>query len=228
MSGPDAGTLQPLQAACVRYPASGMLRFASRSSPGVPVPEGAPAIIHTARLVLRRPTSADAPVVFARYASDPEVTRFLGWPRHTSVEDTRAFISFSDTEWERWPCGPYLICAADGLLLGGTGLTFETPWRAATGYVLARDAWGAGYATEALGTMLDLAPRLGLRRLHAWCHPAHAASRRVLEKSGFELEGVLRQYAAYPNLGPGPMDSCFYARVFSDSLGPLSDDSSGS
>jgi RimJ/RimL family protein N-acetyltransferase len=222
MSGPDAGTLQPLQAACVRYPASGMLRFASRSSPGVPVPEGAPAIIHTARLVLRRPTSADAPVVFARYASDPEVTRFLGWPRHTSVEDTRAFISFSDTEWERWPCGPYLICAADGLLLGGTGLTFETPWRAATGYVLARDAWGAGYATEALGTMLDLAPRLGLRRLHAWCHPTHAASRRVLEKSGFELEGVLRQYAPYPNLGPGPMDSCFYARVFSDALRAVS------
>jgi hypothetical protein len=43
----------------------------------------------------------------------------------------------------------------------------------------------------------------------------------VLEKSGFELEGVLRQYAAYPNLGPGPMDSCFYARVFGDALGPV-------
>jgi RimJ/RimL family protein N-acetyltransferase len=181
------------------------------------VPEDAPAVIHTARLVLRRPTAADAAGILARYASDPEVTRFLGWPRHTSIEDTRAFISFSDSEWDRWRCGPYLICAPDGLLLGGTGLALETPWRAATGYVLARDAWGVGYATEALRTMVDLAPGLGLRRIHAWCHPAHAASRRVLEKCGFDLEGVLRHFAAYPNLGPGPMDTCSYARVLSDS-----------
>ncbi len=67
----------------------------------------APARIETARLVLRRPTFSDAGPVFERYASDPHVTRFLGWPRHRSVVETEAFLQFSRQEWERWPAGPY-------------------------------------------------------------------------------------------------------------------------
>lgn len=84
----------------------------------------APASIETTRLVLRRPSTRDAEAIFARYAGDPDVTRFVGWPRHQSVADTRAFLDFSDAEWERWPAGPYLIeSRADGTLLGGTGHT---------------------------------------------------------------------------------------------------------
>jgi RimJ/RimL family protein N-acetyltransferase len=82
----------------------------------------APERIETNRLVLRKPTLADADAVFARYASDPDVTKFMGWRRHQSVEETRAFLAFSDAEWERWPAGPYLIEAADGQLLGAAGL----------------------------------------------------------------------------------------------------------
>ena len=103
-----------------------------------------------------------------RYAGDVEVTRYLGWPRHTSVADTQAFLAVSDAEWSRWPAGPYLLFARDGgQLLGGTGLAFETQERAATGYVLARDAWGRGYATEALQAMVDLARTVRIRRLYA-------------------------------------------------------------
>lgn len=58
--------------------------------------------------------------------------------------------------------GPYMIEARDtGMLLGSTGLLFETPSRAATGYVLAADAWGQGFATEALGAMLEVAREVG-------------------------------------------------------------------
>lgn len=176
----------------------------------------APERVETARLVLRRPVEADAEAVFARYASDAEVTRFLGWPRHRSVEETRNFLAFCEGEWERWPAGSYLIDRKpDGLLLGGSGFAFETPWRASTGYVLARDAWGAGYATEALAAVVGLAPSLGLRRLYALCHPDHSASWRVLEKCGFLREGLLRRHAELPNLRPGEAsDLLCYARVF--------------
>src|SRR6185436_9883947 len=103
----------------------------------------APAAIETARLSLIRPQPGDAVEVFERYASDPDVTRFLGWPRHRSVADTKAFLAFSESEWDRWPAGPYLIrSSADGRLLGGTGLGFDRPDEAATGYVLAADSWG--------------------------------------------------------------------------------------
>jgi RimJ/RimL family protein N-acetyltransferase len=103
----------------------------------------------------------------------------------------------------------------DGRLLGSTGLSFETPFRAATGYVLARDSWGLGYATEALRAIVALAENLGVRRLYALCHPDHPVSQRVLEKCGFEREGMLRKYSIFPNLHPDePWDTVCYARVF--------------
>lgn len=175
----------------------------------------APTRIETARLVLRKPTLADAEAVFSRYASDPEVTRYLGWPRHRSVSDTKSFLAFSDAEWDRWPAGPYLIeSRADGCLLGSTGLAFETPSNAATGYVLARDVWGLGYATESLGAVVGVARELGVRHLHALCHPRHAASHRVLEKCGFVRESTLPQPVEFPNLGSGSPEGCLrYARV---------------
>ena len=160
--------------------------------------------METDRLVLRRPTAADASAIYARYSSDHEVTRYLGWPRHNVIDDTRAFIQFSDAEWQIWPAGPYLIEARDtGALLGSTGFGFETPERAATGYVLARDSWGRGYATEALHAIVAIAANVAVRRLYALCHPDHVASRRVLEKCGFACEATLRQHAEFPNLRPG-------------------------
>lgn len=176
----------------------------------------APATIETGRLLLRPPRRDDAAEIFRRYASDADVTRFVGWPRHTSIDQTETFLAFSDAEWERWPAGPYLVCSREaGALLGSTGFSFETESRASTGYVLAKDAWGRGYATEALLAMVDLAPALGVRRLYALCHPDHRASAHVLEKSGFTREGVLSGRASFPNLAPGaPSDVLCYARHF--------------
>jgi RimJ/RimL family protein N-acetyltransferase len=130
---------------------------------------------------------------------------------------TRAFLEFSEAEWARWPGGPYLIeSKADGKLLGGTGLAFETPYRASTGYVLAKDAWGQGIATEAVNGVVEVSQTLGLSRLYALCHVDHDRSARVLEKTGFAREGILRQYLEFPNLAPGkPADVYCYARVFS-------------
>ena len=176
----------------------------------------APETLTTARLRLRRPRPVDADAIYARYSSDPDVTQLVGWPRHTSVDDARGFLQFDAGQWERWPAGSYLIEALDtGVLLGSTGLLFETAYRAMTGYVLARDAWGRGYATEALQAMVDAAPSLGVRRLFALCHHTHRPSARVLEKCGFSLEGVLRRYAMFPNLDPrDPHDALCYAMLF--------------
>jgi [ribosomal protein S5]-alanine N-acetyltransferase len=176
----------------------------------------APERVATARLILRRPRTADAGAIFERYASDPEVTRWLGWPRHTTIADTEGFLGFSEAEWERWPAGPYLIeRRADGVLVGATGFGFETPQRAMTGYVLARDAWGQGFATEALRAIVELTPSLGLVRLHAFCHADHVASTHVLDKCGLVREGVFRRHSVFPNSGlDAPLDVLIYARTW--------------
>jgi ribosomal-protein-alanine N-acetyltransferase len=172
----------------------------------------APEQFETERLFLRRPVTLDVRTIFERYASDPDVTRYLSWPRHTALDDTRVFISFSDAEWKRWGCGPYLVFSRDDrLLLGSTGLAFESADVASTGYLLARDAWGRGYATEILNAMSDLARTLEVRRLYAVCHVDNRASQRVMEKCGFVREGVLRRHTTFPNIGPERTDVLCYS-----------------
>jgi len=156
-----------------------------------------------------KPVPADAEAIFTRYAGDPEVTRYLGWPRHQSVADTNAFMTFSDAEWIRWPAGPYLIeSRSNHKLLGSTGLGFEAPAIASTGYALARDTWGNGYATEALTAVVQVAEQLRIALLYALCHPDHPSSARVLVKCGFRLEQRLDRFAEFPNLNPGSRDDC--------------------
>jgi len=160
--------------------------------------------IETERLLLRKPDLSDAQSIFDRYASDPEVTRYLSWPTHRNIAMTEAFLEWSDEDWARWPAGSYLIFDKENpsRLLGGTGLAFQSPTIAVTGYVLARDAWGQGYATESLEAMVKLARATGVRRLVAVCHPEHRPSAHVLEKCGFLLDEERRDNFEFPNLKP--------------------------
>ncbi len=48
--------------------------------------------IETPRLILRRATLADAQAMFDHWASDPQVTRYLMWPAHTSTDITRQVL----------------------------------------------------------------------------------------------------------------------------------------
>ncbi len=183
----------------------------------------APAMIETERLLLRRPLAGDAPAVFARYSGDPAVTRFLGWPTHRSLADARKFLACCEAEWQQRGVGAYLIHShTDGRLLGSTAIGMESSWQAATGYLLARDAWGQGYATEALRAMRDLAWKLGVHRLYAICHPEHRASWHVMEKCGFRREGIVRGRAQFPNLQPGvAADVLCFATSLADVPGHL-------
>jgi [ribosomal protein S5]-alanine N-acetyltransferase len=161
-----------------------------------------PSLYRTARLDLRPPRQTDAAELYQRIASDPDVTRLVGWPMHASLKDTQDFLSFSAAEWSKWPAGPLLITSQkDGGILGSTGLAFETSYRASTGFVLAKDAWGLGFASEALAAVVQIAAAAKLQRLYALCHVSHAKSARVLERCGFVREGVLHRYAVFPNLG---------------------------
>ena len=181
----------------------------------VQVAEPSGKLYQTPRLTLRPPSRHDIAEVFQRIASDPEVTRWVGWPMHATLADTEAFLAFAEAEWARWPVGPLLIRSQrDGALLGSTGLAFETSTRASTGFVLAKDAWGAGFASEALAAVLNIAAAVTVGRLYALCHVRHDRSVRVLERCGFVREGILHKHTVFPNLGlPEPQDVCCYAQI---------------
>jgi ribosomal-protein-alanine N-acetyltransferase len=160
----------------------------------------APERFSTARLTFRRPTPADAPEMWARYASDPDVTRHLAWPCHQTVEPTRAFVDFAVETWKRDGIGPWLVFdGSSGALLGSTGLDLRVGHGAMTGYLLVKSAWGKGLATEVLTAMVDQARAAKLLWVRACVHPDNAASIRVLEKVGFaSIEG--EPTAMFPNL----------------------------
>jgi ribosomal-protein-alanine N-acetyltransferase len=163
-----------------------------------------PERIETPRLVLRRPRAGDAADVFQGWASDEVATRFMSWPRHQAHDDSRAFLEYSDGEWDRWPAGPYLIeLRSSGDSIGSCGFTFRDPGLAEVGYILARHAWGRGYATESLSAQVDAALSLGPITLEAWVHPDNRASSRVLEKCSFERDESSCATASYPNLADG-------------------------
>jgi ribosomal-protein-alanine N-acetyltransferase len=172
-------------------------------------------ILETERLVLRRPRVSDEPAIFSRYASDPEVTHYMAFPTHRTLADAHAFVEWSDGLWARWPkAGPLLVFARDGVtLLGGAGIVNDDAEKAQIGYILARDAWGRGYATEALLASVEAARAAGVRRLEASVHVDHHVSCRVLEKAGFARERVRPgRPTDFPNLPPGALrDAAMYA-----------------
>lgn len=164
----------------------------------------------TDRLILYRPSERDAEEIFERYAGDQEVTKYVGFRTHTSIEDTREFLLYSDAHWQQWPAGPLLIrLRENNKLIGSTGLSFETSYRAMTGYILAVDSWNKGYATEALTKIIEIGKLTRLRRIYAICHTQQKASWRVLEKCRFEREGVLRSYTIFPNLSQNELQDVY-------------------
>ena len=168
-------------------------------------------IFQTKRLYYRRPLETDAQAIFDGFASDPDVTRYVGWPRHSVIDDTLDFIEFSDKQWRDWRVGPVLLeCRESGALVGTSGLDPLDKTTATTGYVIAKPFWGLGYATEALRAMLEMSTASEFKRLFAYCHWDHVASRRVLERCGFALINRLEQHLVFPNLSGDAQDVCEY------------------
>ncbi len=155
-----------------------------------------PPRLQSARLLLRGYEASDAEAVFA-YASDDEATRYMAWDRHRTIDDTRTFLDGYLARAYRTGAAEYAICERDNpaCVVGGIGLrvTSELHQNAELGYVLNREVWGQGYAVEAGQLLLaHTFANGGIERVNAPILADNARSRRVAEKLGFSLEGVLR------------------------------------
>jgi RimJ/RimL family protein N-acetyltransferase len=156
-----------------------------------------PLPIQTPRLLLRDLADGDGPSVHA-YASDAATVRLLDWGPNTA-EDTTRFLSMARASREAAPRTAYhlaIVLLETQRLIGGCRIeTRNAPSRSGDiGYVLARDVWGEGFATEAAGALLSFGfQSLALHRIWATCDVENRASARVLEKIGMQREGLLRQ-----------------------------------
>jgi RimJ/RimL family protein N-acetyltransferase len=153
--------------------------------------------LETPRLRLRKLILADAADTFA-YASDPEVARYVRFVVHKSIADSEQFISRIIQQYVTGAEPVWGVeLKATATIVGSIGFV---KWdrdnrRIELGYALGRPWWGQGIAPEAVATIVEFTfAQTNVNRIEAFCFAEHSASARVLEKCGFQFEGVLRQY----------------------------------
>jgi ribosomal-protein-alanine N-acetyltransferase len=155
-----------------------------------------PPRLETARLVLRGWAPSDADHIYA-YASDPEVTAYMGWNRHTSVNAAHAFLNTFVAGMYQQQDLSYALCSRSEpeRALGGIDLHWRSREHKVMelGYVLSRQHWGQGYMPEAGQALLRFAfQSTPVERIYAPIFNENARSRRAAEKMGLSFEGLLR------------------------------------
>jgi RimJ/RimL family protein N-acetyltransferase len=163
-------------------------------------------------LLLRLPTEADIDVIAPAFR-DPEVGGEAGLPpldaealRTMLGEELRAMR-------ERGLLAPYVIEDTDSRrILGGTNLRLYDPMRETVelGYWLFVDARGRGVATRTVRALVEDSHSRGIVRVEAHVRLGNVPSERVLERAGFEREGVKRKLLRY---GGTRVDATLFAHI---------------
>jgi len=149
------------------------------------------------RIFLRDFKTADFEAV-QKYASDPEVVKFVPWGPNTE-DDTKNFLKEAVKSAKANPRENYelaIILSSTKQLIGGARL-FITSWENKTGmlgYCLNQDFWHRGLASEATQALLELGfLKLKLHRLIATVDTENYRSIKVLEKLKFRKEANFKQ-----------------------------------
>ena len=149
------------------------------------------------RTVLRELDLADSDDLFA-FRSDPEVQRYNSAPMQDPAEAS-ALIDELRAEYAAQQAVYWAVTLrGDSRVLGLMGLAAWEKYhcRAEIGYDLRRDQWGRGIATDAVRAILTFGfTRLDLHRVEAQTIADNHASVRLLQRLGFQLEGVRREYS---------------------------------
>lgn len=153
-------------------------------------------MLETDRLILRPLTMDDAEAVFA-WTGDPVVNEFMNYTTHTDVAFTRDWLSRMDNDSDSsYNFG--FVRKEDGRLVGSGGVFYHPDtgeWH--FGYNVRRDAWGRGYATEAMKRIIAFAHQeLNAKDFISEHALENEASGRVIEKCGLRFS----HYGSYEKM----------------------------
>ena len=135
--------------------------------------------------------------MYKNWASDPEVTKFLTWPTHPSVEVSRKInaswvASYEKPDYYQWAIVPKEL----GEPIGSISVVRmnEKAESMEVGYAISRKYWGQGIMTEAFTAVIRyLFEEVGILRVSSRHDPNNPASGKVMQKCGLKYEGTLRQ-----------------------------------
>jgi RimJ/RimL family protein N-acetyltransferase len=143
-------------------------------------------VLKTDRLVLRALCQRDVPVI-VQLASDRRVAENTARiPHPYAADEAEQFVAQANRQND----SATFAITLNGSLIGACGIDVRQDG-AELGYWLGVPFWGYGYATEAVRAVIDYGfGALGYEVLHSGARVSNPASRRVLEKCGFQWSGV--------------------------------------
>ena len=154
-------------------------------------------VLLTERLILRKLKMSDAQDMFDNWASDDEVTKYLTWPTHASVQDAKDFISFLSENYVRRDFYCWGIELKEiGQVIGSISVNNHNDdiGSAHIGYCIGREWWRKGIASEAFSAVIEfLMKEVCVNRIESRHDCRNPHSGKVMEKCGLKLEGTLRQ-----------------------------------
>lgn len=145
-------------------------------------------IIKSERLILREFNLDDAKDVYL-YASNDEVTKYLTWSSHKTLEQTLSVVK----EFYMGRPGIFAIeLKIEKKCIGCIDLRLINEHnKASFGYVINKEYWNKGYTSEALSLILNLAfNKLELNRVESTHYVGNEASGKVMRKCGMNYEGT--------------------------------------
>ena len=154
-------------------------------------------IIETPRLILRRFMLEDAPAMYCNWASDPEVTKYLSWPTHSSVAVSQQVLldwtgQYGDERFYQWAIVPKKLGQPIGSI-GAVRLNDQARL-VHIGYCIGRNWWHQGITSEAMKAVMDyFFEEVGVNRVEARHDPRNVNSGAVMRKCGMQFEGTHRQ-----------------------------------
>lgn len=171
-----------------------------------------PTQFFTARLSVQALKYEDAEEIFYAYASKPVPTRFVSWPTHQSIEDTRSFLRYAVSAWNTGKEYSFSVrMKQDARLIGSIGVINDNG-KLQFGYIFSPTQWGNGFATEVVSAMMNLLIREnGVYRIQTFVDLENVASIKVLKKCGLVEEARLPAWFRFVNQGNIPRDCILFS-----------------
>jgi RimJ/RimL family protein N-acetyltransferase len=129
--------------------------------------------------------------------SDPDVIKWIPVPAPYTYKDGVEWVGDAERKWREETWANLAVCeAAGGDLVGSIGVRVDTRLESGEiGYLVKREARRTGVASGAVRRLIPWCfDELDLGRLQIRADAANSASRRTIERCGFQYTGLLRAY----------------------------------
>lgn len=170
-----------------------------------------PPKLETQRLILQRLRVEDAEEIFYTYASKEEATRYVSWPTHQSIKDTRAYVRYAVQAWDMGVEFSFSIRLKDSQkMIGSIGMVNDQG-KIQLGYILTPTCWNKGYATEACMRLIHLLRNTKwIHRIGSFVDYENIASINVLKKCGLVEEAQLEKWFRFVNQDNRPKNCILF------------------